>query len=54
MNVYEPVSLQVLPLDAEWSRRHKEAIWPSHCLPVIGMDLRLFFQHIFARAGKVP
>ena len=44
---YEPISLQVLPFDAQWSRRHKEASWPSPCLPVIGMELQLFFKHIF-------
>ncbi len=44
---YEPVALQVLPFDAQWSRRHREAIWPSRCLPVIGMELQVFFKHIF-------
>lgn len=45
--MYEPVSLQVLPFDEKWSKRHKEAIWPSRCFPIIGMEMEAFFEHIF-------
>ncbi|WP_167496366.1 F0F1 ATP synthase subunit gamma [Desulfopila sp. IMCC35006] len=44
---YEPVAVQVLPLDAQWSRQKKEAVWPSRCLPVVGMEVNDFFKHIF-------
>jgi F-type H+-transporting ATPase subunit gamma len=45
--MYEPVSLQVLPFDRKWSQQHKKATWPSRCLPVVGMGLDAFFEHIF-------
>lgn len=44
---YEPIFLQVLPFDAKWSKQKKEAIWPSRCLPVIGMELKAFYEHLF-------
>ena len=44
---YDPVAVQVLPLDAEWSKQKKEAIWPSRCLPVVGMESDDFLKHIF-------
>lgn len=45
--MYEPVSLQVLPFDAKWSKQHKEASWASRSLPIIGMEMDAFFEHIF-------
>lgn len=45
--MFEPVSLHVLPFDSTWSQQHKKAIWPSRCLPIVGMGLDAFFEHIF-------
>ena len=45
--MYEPVFLQVLPFDARWSKQHKEAPWASRSLPVIGMEMDVFFEHLF-------
>jgi F-type H+-transporting ATPase subunit gamma len=44
---YKPVALQVLPFDAAWSKKHKEASWPSRSFPVIGMEMNAFFEHLF-------
>ncbi len=44
---YEPVSLQVLPFDATWSKQHTEASWPSRSFPIVGMGMDAFFEHIF-------
>ncbi|MBU0943401.1 MAG: F0F1 ATP synthase subunit gamma [Proteobacteria bacterium] len=45
--MYEPVSLQVLPFDAKWSKQYREASWSSRSLPTIGMEMDAFFEHIF-------
>lgn len=45
--MYESVSLQVLPFDTKWSKQHKETSWSSRSLPIIGMDMDAFFEHIF-------
>lgn len=45
--MYKPLSQQVLPFDSKWSEQHKKAVWPSRCLPVVGMELDAFLEHIF-------
>jgi F-type H+-transporting ATPase subunit gamma len=51
--VYQPVWMQLLPLDRNWLTRYKERPWPGSCLPMTGIDReelfhRLFSQYLFA------